>query len=126
MGSKNGKPVLRDEDVAALSQSSGLPEIEVKDSFKAFLAKHPNGKMKPKDLRDIMSSALPKKDASKMQKHAFRIYDSNNDGYVDFVAFMVVFFILSDGSPEEVLTKLFRLFDVNSDGTITKKNSPDW
>ena len=34
---------------------------------------------------------------------------------------MVVFFILSDGSPEEVLRKLFRLFDVNSDGTITKK-----
>merc|ERR1719466_579421 len=34
----------------------------------------------------------------------FRIYDANNDGYV-----------------EEVLTKLFRLFDVNSDGVISKK-----
>merc|ERR1712189_159466 len=56
-----------------------------------------------------------------MEKHVFRIYDSNNDGYVDFFEFMVVYFILSDGSPEEVLTKIFRLFDVNSDGTITKK-----
>ena len=56
-----------------------------------------------------------------MENHVFRIYDSNNDGYVDFVEFMVVFFILSDGSSEEVLTKIFRLFDVNSDGTITKK-----
>ena len=121
MGSKNGKPVLRDEDVAALSQSSGMPEVEVKDAFNAFIAEHPNGKMKPKDFREIMSSALPKKDASKMEKHVFRIYDSNNDGYVDFVEFMVVFFILSDGSSEEVLTKIFRLFDVNSDGTITKK-----
>ena len=121
MGSKNGKPVLRDEDVAALSQSSGMPEAEVKDAFDAFIAEHPNGKMKPKDFREIMSSALPKKDASKMEKHVFRIYDSNNDGYVDFVEFMVVFFILSDGSSEEVLTKIFRLFDVNSDGTITKK-----
>ena len=121
MGSKNGKPVLRDEDVAALSQSSGMPEAEVKDAFNAFIAEHPNGKMKPKDFREIMSSALPKKDASKMEKHVFRIYDSNNDGYVDFVEFMVVFFILSDGSSEEVLTKIFRLFDVNSDGKITKK-----
>ena len=121
MGSKNGKPVLRDEDAAALSQSSGMTEVEVRDAFNAFVAEHPNGKMKPKDFREIMSSALPKKDASKMEKHVFRIYDSNNDGHVDFVEFMVVFFILSDGSSEDVLTKIFRLFDVNSDGTITKK-----
>merc|ERR1711973_388613 len=29
--------------------------------------------------------------------------------------------IMSDGTPEEVLTKIFRVFDVNSDGTITQK-----
>merc|ERR1740128_41571 len=34
---------------------------------------------------------------------------------------MVVYYIMSDGSPEEVLDKIFRVFDVNSDGTITKK-----
>merc|ERR1719477_349999 len=28
---------------------------------------------------------------------------------------------MSDGTPEEVLTKIFRVFDVNSDGTITQK-----
>ena len=136
MGSKNGKPVLREEDLAALVTSSGKQESEVKEAFEAFVAEHPNGKMKPKDFRNIMSSALPKKDASKMEKHVFRfatfyfiflhlrcfrIYDANNDGYVDFVEFMVVYTIMSDGSVEEVLTKLFRLFDVNSDGVISKK-----
>jgi len=121
MGSKNGKPVLREEDAVALSHSSGMTKEEVRDAFNAFVAEHPNGKMKPKDFREIMSSALPKEDASKMEKHVFRIYDTNNDGYVDFVEFMIVFFILSDGAPEDVLTKIFRLFDVNSDGKITKK-----
>ena len=77
--------------------------------------------MKPKDFREIMSSALPKKDTSKMEKHVFRIYDTNNDGEVDFVEFMVIFFILSGGAPEEVLKKIFRLFDANNDGTITKE-----
>lgn len=28
---------------------------------------------------------------------------------------------MSDGSPEEVLGKIFRVFDVNSDGSITNK-----
>eukprot|EP00092_Neocalanus_flemingeri_P081648 GFUD01102034.1.p1 GENE.GFUD01102034.1~~GFUD01102034.1.p1 ORF type:complete len:219 (-),score=76.40 GFUD01102034.1:244-900(-) len=121
MGSKNGKPVLRDEDIAALSKSSGLDEAQVKESFDLFVAEHPNGKMKPKDFREMMSKALPKKDASKMEKHVFRIYDANNDGYIDFSEFMMIFFIMSEGAPEEVLTKIFRVFDVNSDGSITQK-----
>eukprot|EP00092_Neocalanus_flemingeri_P081649 GFUD01102035.1.p1 GENE.GFUD01102035.1~~GFUD01102035.1.p1 ORF type:complete len:196 (-),score=66.16 GFUD01102035.1:186-773(-) len=121
MGSKNGKPVLREEDIAALSKSSGLDEAQVKESFNAFVAEHPTGKMKPKDFREMMAKALPKKDASKMEKHVFRIYDSNNDGVIDFTEFMLIFFIMSEGAPEEVLTKIFRVFDVNSDGTITQK-----
>merc|ERR1711936_1307288 len=121
MGSSNGKPVLRKEDITALSKSSGLDEAQVKDAFDAFVAEHPNGKMKPKDFREMMSKALPKKDASKMEKHMFRIYDSNNDGYIDFTEFMLIFFLMSEGAPEEVLTKIFRVFDVNSDGTITQK-----
>merc|ERR1712215_506199 len=106
MGSKNGKPVLREEDIAALSQSSGLDEAQVKEAFNAFVTEHPNGRMKPKEFTAMMSQALPKKDASKMEKHVFRAYDTNNDGYIDFVEFMVIFYIM---------------FDVNSDGTISKK-----
>ena len=34
--------------------------------------------------------ALPERDdADKMEKHMFRVYDANDDGYVDFVEFMV-------------------------------------
>ena len=33
--------------------------------------------------------ALPKKDAGKMDKHVFRVYDTNGDGFIDFVEFMV-------------------------------------
>merc|ERR1712180_372276 len=121
MGSKNGKPVLTDDQAQALANSSGLDVVQVREHFDAFVAEHPNGKMKKKDFREMMSKALPKKDAGKMEKHVFRIYDTNNDGYIDFPEFMIVFYIMSDGSPEEVLGKIFRVFDVNSDDSITKK-----
>ena len=121
MGSSNGKPVLRPEDIAALTKSSGLTEDQVKQAFDNFASEHPDGKMRPKDFREMMEKALPGKDASKMEKHVFRVYDSNNDGYIDFVEFMVIFYVMSDGSPEEVLGKIFRVFDVNSDGSITNK-----
>eukprot|EP00092_Neocalanus_flemingeri_P025352 GFUD01027487.1.p1 GENE.GFUD01027487.1~~GFUD01027487.1.p1 ORF type:complete len:222 (-),score=61.18 GFUD01027487.1:417-1058(-) len=121
MGSKNGKPVLRQEDIADLSKSSGLDEANIRLYFDNFVAVHPDGKLKPKEFREMMAKALPKKDASKMEKHVFRIYDSNNDGVIDFTEFMLIFFIMSDGAPEEVLTKIFCVFDVNRDGTITQQ-----
>ena len=90
MGSSNGKPVLRSEDVAQLSTSSGLEEAQVKQAFDNFITEHPNGKMRPKDFREMMQKALPGKDAEKMQQHVFRIYDTNGDGYIDFTEFMLV------------------------------------
>merc|ERR1711973_130808 len=121
MGSKNGKPVLTEQQAEQLAQSSGLDVVQVREQFDAFVLEHPNGKMKKKDFREMMAKALPKKDAGKMEKHVFRIYDTNNDGYIDFPEFMIVFYIMSDGPPEEVLGKIFRVFDVNSDGSINKK-----
>ena len=121
MGSSNGKPVVRQEDITALANSSGLEESQVKQYSDAFLRDHPDGKMKPKDFHDMIEKALPKLDTSNMEKHVYRIYDTNDDGYINFTEFMMIFFIMSDGSPEEVLTKIFRVFDVNSDGTITQK-----
>jgi len=122
MGNKDSAPVLRDEDVAMLAETSGLGEEDVREQFNAFITEHPNGKMKKKDFGEMMEKALPQRDdADKMEKHMFRVYDANDDGYVDFVEFMMIYYIMSDGSPEEVLAKIFRVFDVNSDGTISEK-----
>ena len=122
MGSSNGKPVLRPEDVTALSKSSGLDEAQVKQAFDNFVTEHPDGRMKPKDFREMMEKALPGKgDAKKMEEHVFRIYDSNDDGYIDFPEFMIIYFLMNEGSPQEVLSRIFRVFDVNGDGTISMK-----
>ena len=82
-----------------------MDEAQVRDSFNAWVAEHPNGKMKPKDFREMMGKALPSKDASKMEKHVFRIYDANNDGYIDFIEFMIIFHIMSEGAPKRLLAK---------------------
>jgi len=121
MGSNHGKPVLREEDVESLAMSSGKDPSTVRDQFNKFIKDHPNGRMKKKEFRELMSQALPKKQICKMEDHVFRIYDTNNDGFIDFVEFMVVYHVMSEGSAEDVLRKMFRVFDVNSDGTISKR-----
>merc|ERR1712025_1258392 len=49
------------------------------------------------------------------------MYDSNKDGHIDFREFMIVLYIMSNGTPEENLKQIFRVFDINNDGTITLK-----
>jgi len=121
MGSKHGKPVLRESDRDELARASGLSKEEVTERFNSFMKEHPDGKLTKKGFKEMMDQALPKKDTSKIEKHVFRVYDTNGDGKIDFVEFMVVFHILSEGAPQEVLAKLFRVFDVNSDGNISSK-----
>ena len=36
---------------------------------------------------------------------------------------MIVLYIMSNGTPEENLKQIFRVFDINNDGTITLKVS---
>ena len=121
MGSQAGKEVLSQENITALSQSSGLEENYIITMYEDFLAKNPKGKMGREAFRKLMSQSLPKKDISKMEKHVFRIYDCDTDGFINFEEFLSVFHIMSDGSNEEVLRRVFRVFDVNSDGTISRR-----
>ena len=72
MGAKNGKPVLRDEDIKTMMTTSGLTEKQVRDTFESFLRKNPDGKFDKKEFRAMMQKAMPQKNASKMEKHIFR------------------------------------------------------
>ena len=58
-----------------------------------------------------------------LEEHVFRVYDDNHDGYVDFVEFMAIFYIMSEKPPEEIMTKIFQMFDINQDGIITQEKS---
>ena len=41
------------------------------------------------------------------------------DGHIDFREFMIVLYIMSNGTPEENLKQIFRVFDINNDGFIS-------
>ena len=56
-----------------------------------------------------------------LEEHVFRVYDDNHDGYVHFVEFMAIFYIMSEKPPEEIMTKIFQMFDINQDGIITQE-----
>jgi len=48
-------------------------------------------------------------------------FDSDNSGYVDFQEFLVAFNIIGDGEIEKRLEWMFKIYDVNNDGSIDRK-----
>ena len=120
MGNKNGKIVLTEEIVDDISKTSGIERNLVKQQCEAFLAKHPSGQMDKKEFRDFIQLALPNLNLKKMEKNMFRMYDTNQDGFISMDEFLIVFQVLSGGTPEENLKRIFRIFDVDNDGCISK------
>ena len=45
MGSSNGKPVLRDDDVDAIMKTSGMSEDQVRRDFEIFVKQYPTGEV---------------------------------------------------------------------------------
>ena len=88
--------------------------------FEAFLKHHPDGKISRKEFRSMITTCYPEiNNCKKLEKHIFRMYDSDGNGTIDFREFMMLLYIMSSGSPEENLGQIFRIFDKNNDGSIT-------
>ena len=68
--------------------------------------------MELRELRIIL-------DLEKLENHVYKVFDPEQEGFIDFRRFMLVIIALSGGDPEENLEKIFFMVDINNDGFIT-------
>lgn len=69
----------------------------------------------------MMLACYPDLDVNTLEKHIFRIFDKDGDGSIDFKEFMVILYVMTNGSAEENLKQIFRLFDIDRDGRICRE-----
>merc|ERR1719244_963484 len=81
----------------------------VERQYQNFLQKHPDGQISRKSFHSMMKECYPGTDTEKLERHIFRMYDTNKDGHIDFREFMIVLYVMSNGSPEENLKQIFLL-----------------
>ena len=114
------RQVVDDDDLEYIAKNTALSKEEVHTQFANFASKYPNGKIALKDFSLMLKSCFPNKNVAKLEKHIFRMCDADGDESIDFKEFMMILYIMGNGSPKENLEQIFKIFDTNNDGTITQ------
>jgi len=121
MGCINGKQLLNEEDLSYIARNTAMDKDAVERQYQNFLKKHPDGQISRKSFHAMMKECYPGTDTEKLERHIFRMYDTNKDGHIDFREFMIVLYIMSNGTPQDNLKQIFKVFDINNDGFISLK-----
>ena len=48
------------------------------------------------------------------------MFDTDHDGQISMEEFLILYQILSGGTPEENLKRIFLMFDADCDGTVSR------
>lgn len=77
--------------------------------FKRFVDECPEGVLTKSDLHTMYAKILPSEDPTVIINHLFRIFDSDNNGTIDFKEFVLATNITTSGAPEEKLKWTFKV-----------------
>jgi Ca2+-binding EF-hand superfamily protein len=124
-GVKKDPKVLTEEEIKLLLDNTRLTRPQIIALHRNFLKECPTGKLTKKDFiklfKEVHPSENKKEKADKFCEYVFKVIDTNNLGYISFQDFVLCFSLTSDGDFRQKCEFAFKLYDLDKDGKISKK-----
>lgn len=124
-GAKKDPKVLTEEEIKLLLDNTTLNRQQIVALHQNFLKECPTGKLTKKDFvklfKEVHPSENKKEKADKFCEYVFKVIDNNNLGYISFQDFVLCFSLTSYGDFKQKCEFAFKLYDLDKDGKISKK-----
>merc|ERR1711915_479757 len=114
----------KEEEAAKAKQTrptNCFTEDDIKLLVKQFKMDFPAGKISKPQTMDIINRVFPRFDADCLLKNVFEIFDNLNTGRVSNNEILWVFSMAMNGTADEKLQWLFKLYDKDSMERLFKK-----
>jgi neurocalcin delta len=121
MGHSDSKPVgveLDAETVERLTKNTNYTPEQINQWHEAFLRDCPNGKLTSRQFTEVYKRFYPEFEADKYSAQVFRTFDADNNGYIDFVEFLLAVNVNSNGDMRDKLVLAFDIYDINGNGQV--------
>lgn len=124
-GSKKDPTVLTEDEIKLLLDNTKLNKAQILALHHNFLKECPSGKLTKKDFvklfKEVHPSENKKEKADKFCEYVFKVIDNDNLGYISFQDFVLCFSLTSYGDFKQKCGFAFKLYDLDKDGKISKK-----
>ncbi|KAI8879048.1 calcium-binding protein NCS-1 [Backusella circina FSU 941] len=119
MGKAQSK--LSPEQLSDLQECTYFEKKELQQWYKGFLEDCPSGQLDKSAFQQMYSQFFPFGDPSRFSDYVFNVFDNDKNGTIDFKEFIVALSITSRGRVDEKLIWTFKLYDIDNDGYISRK-----
>ena len=118
MGNCESNEYLTKEDLEYCKTHTRYDEEEIKTWYKNFKKDCPAGVLTKDKFTDVYKLFFPRGNAENFCNHVFRTFDTDKNGEINFVEFLVAINITLSGTTLEKLRYAFKLYDVDGNGLI--------
>ena len=115
---------LTDDLLVHCQTVTKFTDEEIRNQHKKFFSVADDGRLKKSDMEELLGDYLPstkRKHSKYLTNCVFSAIDTNNDGYIDFLEYLMSIKFFQTESPMEKADFIFRIIDKNGDNHVTKK-----
>ncbi|XP_033361970.1 hippocalcin-like protein 4 isoform X2 [Bombus vosnesenskii] len=109
------------ERLSYLTYQTGFSKDEIRKLYRVFKQHCPKGAVTTNDLKPAYAKLFPLGDPAKYAQIVFNAFDKDRDGIVSFADLLNEVALIINGDVDQKLSWIFRFYDLNGDGYITRK-----
>lgn len=105
-------------DIEYLMKQTGFTEEKILVWYSEYLRDCPDGKLSKNKFIDIYQQFYKKGRVDRFCDYAFRLFNKDGSGYLDFIEFLRAVSLTSSKDPEHKISLFFSMYDFNRNGLI--------